>query len=413
MELEKMRQKLAQLSWMGYQRQDGRLGIRNRVLVIYTVKCAEYVAREIARCSGHPDVELAGFDGCTDNQYAVNLLISLIRHPNVGAVLAVGLGCEYIQPEWLADIAKKEGKAAFWMFIQKEGGSRKTIDKGLKWISGTLKELESTPRVPMGMKDLVIGAECGGSDYTSGLAGNVAVGRFFDLLVDLGGSAIFEEIVEAIGLGDMLVSRGRDERAKEEIQYAYDKMLDYCRSVRQYSISPGNFAGGLSTIEEKSMGAVIKSGSKPIEGVLKVCGKVPHSGLWLLDSVPDPYWMQFGITNPNDNEGLMDLVSCGAQIVILVTGRGNVVGSAVSPCVKITGNHATYRAMPDDMEFDASPLLRGLKSRDEIALELAAYMADVAGGMATKSEAMGHREFFIPYKYQDKEAGRCRLSSGM
>lgn len=117
-----------------------------------------------------------------------------------------------------------------------------------------LKQLEDTPRVEMGMKDLVIGAECGGSDYTSGLAGNAVVGRFYDKLVDLGGTAIFEEIVEAIGLGDLLESRGADENAKREIRSTYDKALEYCRSVRQYSVSPGNFAGGLSTIEEKAWG---------------------------------------------------------------------------------------------------------------------------------------------------------------
>ena len=195
----------------------------------------------------------------------------------------------------------------------------------------------------MSVKDLVIGAECGGSDYTSGLAGNVVVGRFYDWLTDQGGTAIFEEIVEAIGLDHLLLKRAASEQAAKELRYTYDKALEYCRSVRQYSVSPGNFAGGLSTIEEKSMGAVIKSGSRPIQGVIKVSCPAPHPGLWLLDSTPDPYWMQFGITNPNDNEGLMDLASCGAHIVFLVTGRGNVVGSAVAPASR---SPATVRLTP-------------------------------------------------------------------
>lgn len=282
------------LAWQGYGRQNGKKGIRNRVLVLYTVKCAEFVAQRIVAESGSPDVELVGFDGCTDNQYAVNLLISLIRHPNVGAVLAVGLGCEYVQPERLADIARREGKAAEWMFIQNEGGT-----------------------------------------------------------------AIFEEIVEAVGLDWLLLSRAASERARLELRHTYDKALEYCKSVRQYSVSPGNFAGGLSTIEEKSMGAVVKSGSRPIQGVLKVAEPPRRPGLWLLDSTPDPHWMQYGITNPNDNEGLMDLASCGAHIVFLVTGRGSVVGSAVAPCIKITGNGATYARMSGDMDFDASSVLRG------------------------------------------------------
>ena len=396
------RKRLEELSWMGYQRKDGRLGIRNRVLVIYTVKCAEFVAQKIVERADHLDVELIGFPGCTDNQYAVNMLISMIRHPNIGAVLAVGLGCEYIQPEWLADIATKEGKLSHWVFIQKEGGTQSTIEKGLAWVEWSLKQLQDTPRAEMRLKDLVIGAECGGSDYTSGLAGNAVVGRFYDKLVDLGGTAIFEEIVEAIGLRDMLVNRGKSEEVRQQLSYTYDKMLDYCKSVRQYSISPGNFAGGLTTIEEKSMGALVKSGSRPIQGVTKVAVPPTKPGLWLLDSTPDPYWMQFGITNPNDNEGLMDLISCGAHIVFLVTGRGSVVGSAVSPCIKITGNHATFERMAEDMEFDASPILTGEMSRDAMAEELAMHVAEIASGVLSKSEAMGHKEFYIPYKYQDK-----------
>lgn len=399
-------------SWMGYVRKNGAMGIRNKVLVIYTVECASFVAREIVRLAGDPETEVVGFSGCTDNEYAVRLLIALIRHPNVGAVLTIGLGCEYVQPEWLADIAGKEGKEAAWMFIQQEGGTRKTIEKGLAVVGLMRERLKDTKRKPMGIRDLIIGAECGGSDYTSGLAGNVVVGRFFDRLTDLGGTAIFEEIVEAIGLKEMLVGRAANERARQEIGDTYDKALEYCKSVRQYSVSPGNFAGGLSTIEEKSMGAVIKSGSRPIEGVLKVSVPPKHGGLWLLDSTPDPHFMQFGITNPNDNEGLMDLISCGAHIVFLVTGRGNVVGSAVAPCIKITGNHETFSRMEEDMDFDASPILYGGMSQKEMALDLAAYVAGTAGGTPTKSEVLGHKEFYIPYKYQEKEVAYKRACEG-
>lgn len=399
-------------SWMGYKRKDGRKGIRNRVLVIYTVKCAEHVARKIVDEVHHPEVELLGFDGCTDNQYAVNMLISLIRHPNVGAVLTVGLGCEYVQPEWLEKITLQEEKISSWIRIQDEGGTVPSIKKGVAWVREALKELENTPRVQMTLQDLVIGAECGGSDYTSGLAGNVVVGRLFDQLVKAGGTAIFEEIVEAVGLDWLLTSRAASETAKEEIQYTYDKALEYCKSVRQYSVSPGNFAGGLSTIEEKSMGAVIKSGSSPIEGVIKVSCPPKRHGLWLLDSTPDPYWMQFGITNPNDSEGLMDLISCGAHIVFLVTGRGNVVGSAVSPCIKITGNRETFRRMNGDMDFDASPVLYGECTQDEQADRLMDYVVQVAKGNLSKGEELGHREYFVPYKYQEKEVAfrKCEMT---
>ena len=394
-------------AWLGYARKNGKKGIRNRVLVVYTVKCAEHVARQIVAEARDGDVELVGFDGCTDNQYAVNQLISLIRHPNVGAVLAVGLGCEYTQPEWLAKIAADEGKPADWFFIQDAGGTAKAISRGVAWVRDALEALQQVPRVEMTFADLVIGAECGGSDYTSGLAGNIVVGRFFDRLVDAGGTAIFEEIVEAVGLDWFLTSRAVDVRVKAELQHTYDKALDYCRHARQYSISPGNFAGGLSTIEEKSMGAVVKSGTRPIQGVLKVSAFPSRPGLWLLDSTPDPYFMDFGITNPSDNEGLTDLTASGAHIVFLVTGRGNVVGNAIAPCVKVTGTAETYARMIDDMDFNAGTTLEGAETMDACAERLADMVADIAEGAPSKSEALGHREFHIIYKYQDK-AG-CRM----
>ena len=396
----KLSQELSDMRWSGYLRSDGSIGIRNKILVVYTVECAQFVAEEIARRSGDPETEVIGFSGCTDNAYAIHLLLSLIRHPNVGAVLAVGLGCEYTQPERLAQAAQAAGRFADWFFIQEVGGTLPSIEKGLACVSAMRIQLQNTPRTSMGLSDLIIGAECGGSDYTSGLAGNVAVGRFYDLLCDLGGTAIFEEIVEAVGLGEQLAARAATLSARDDILFTYHKALDYCKSVRQYSVSPGNFAGGLSTIEEKSMGAVIKSGSRPIQGVLKVGGHPPAHGLWLLDSTPDPYWMQFGITNPNDNEGLMDLISCGCHLTILVTGRGNVVGSAVAPVIKVTGNSSTYTHMSGDMDFDAGPVLCGEESPLELGTRLAAAVAAVAAGAQTKSEVLGHKEYFIPYKYR-------------
>ena len=143
---------LTEWSWQGYGRKHGAPGIRNRVLVIYTVKCSEFVARRIVEESRHSDVELVGFDGCTDNQYAVDLLISLIKHPNVGAVLTVGLGCEYIQPQWLADVAVKEGKEASWMFIKQGGGAEPTVTKRTAWVGEGPGRPKNTPRGRGGVK---------------------------------------------------------------------------------------------------------------------------------------------------------------------------------------------------------------------------------------------------------------------
>ena len=147
---------------------------------------------------------------------------------------------------------------------------------------------------------------------------------------------------------------------------------------------------------------MIKSGSRPINGVIKVSQQPPKKGLWLLDSTPDPYWMGFGYTNPNDNEGLMDLISCGAQLVFLVTGRGNVVGSAVAPVLKITGNSQTYHNMSGDMDFNAGPVLSGELTLEELCDQLCGQVAAVCAGGPVKAERLGHKEFFIPYKYQNK-----------
>lgn len=390
-------------AWKGYRRTDGRLGIRNKVLVVYTVACAAFVAKEIVRLADDSEVEVIGFEGCTDNAYAIRLLLALVRHPNVGGVLAVGLGCEYVQAERLAQAAQKAGRISGWMSIQTEGGTGRSIQKGLEAVGRIKASLKDAPMADMGWKDLVVGAECGGSDYTSGLAGNVIVGYFYDWLVSQGGTAVFEEIVEAVGLRSLLTGRAASPAAARELGAAYDKAMAYCKSVRQYSVSPGNFAGGLSTIEEKSMGAVIKSGSSPIQGVLKVAQQPKRSGLWLLDSTPDPYWMQFGITNPNDNEGLTDLISCGCHMVFLVTGRGNVVGSAVAPCIKVTGNEETYCRMEEDMDFNAGPLLTGARSPEEMTYALAELVKGIVSGELTKAERLGHKEYFIPYKYQEKK----------
>ena len=395
--------------WQGYLRPDSRLGVRNLVLVVYTVECASHVALEIGR--GEEDTHVIGFPGCYDNAYAIRLILALARHPNVGAVLAVGLGCEYVQPGKIAELARASGRPADSFFIQEQGGTAPSIARGKKIVREMLEHIRAhTPRVPMGLKDLVVGAECGGSDGTSGLAGNPVVGRFYDRLVDAGGTAIFEETVEMIGLRDIMTARAASREAAVEIGAAYDKAADYCQSVQQYSVAPGNFAGGLTTIEEKSMGAFAKGGARPIQGVIRVAQAPPRPGLWLLDTVPDPHFMQFGYTNPNDSEGLMDLLSTGAQMILFITGRGSVTGSPLAPVIKITGNTQTFERMKDDMDFNAGRILGGDLTLDGAAEEVESLLVRVAGGEKSRPEALGHREYFLMYKHQDTPslAGCCR-----
>jgi altronate hydrolase len=384
----------------GYLRADGRKGIRNLILVLYTVECASFVAHEIAR--GESDVHVIGFPGCYDNAYAIRMMLAFATHPNVGACLAVGLGCEYTQPHAIAEFAASSGRPSDAFYIQERGGTRSSIQYG-KEALGRLRQQRDAQIscVAMSLRDLVAGAECGGSDGTSGLAGNPVVGRFFDHLVEEGGTAIFEEVVEMIGLREQLVSRAVSAQVGAALQATYQKAEAYCRSVRQYSVSPGNFAGGITTIEEKSMGAFAKSGVQPIQGILRVSQAPPMPGLWLLDSVPDDHFMQFGYTNPNDTEGIMDLVSTGAQIVLFVTGRGSVIGSPIAPLIKITGNSNTFARMEEDIDFNAGRVLDGNLSLDAAAEELRELVVNVMAGQPTKPEALGHREYFVMYKHQN------------
>ena len=400
---------LSSAGWTGWLRPDGRKGIRNLVLVLYTVECAQHVAHLIA--AGEDDVHVVGFPGCYDNAYAIRLLLALARHPNVGAVLAVGLGCEYTQPEKIARVVRESGRPAEWFFIQQRGGTTKSVADGRDIVRRLREQIRAeTPRVPMTLADLTVGCECGGSDGTSGLAGNPVVGAFFDGLVDAGGRAVFEETVEMIGLRGHLLARAANAGAAQQLAAAYEKAVRYCREVRQYSVSPGNFAGGLTTIEEKSLGAFAKGGTRPIQGVIRVAEAPRGPGLWIMDSVPDAHFMQFGYTNPNDTEGLMDLISAGAQIVLFVTGRGSVIGSPIAPLVKITGNSATFRAMEEDMDFDAGRVLTGELTLAQAGRELADLIARVAAGEPSKPERLGHREYFIMYKHQETPplAAGCR-----
>jgi len=390
---------MPETTWEGYLRPDGRKGVRNLLLVIYTVQCAQFVAHRIAQ--DEADTHVIGFPGCYDNEYAIRLMLALARHPNVGGVLAVGLGCEYTQPARIAEMVRESGRPAEAFFIQEHGGTAESIDYGKKMLARLRQLSADVQRVAMSWSDLVVGCECGGSDGTSGLAGNPVVGRFYDWLVDHGGTAIFEETVEMIGLRNVLANRAANAKVRGDIEQTYDKAERYCRSVRQYSVSPGNFAGGLTTIEEKSLGAVAKSGSRNIQGVIRVAERPLHPGLWLMDSVPDETFMQFGYTNPNDTEGIMDLISAGAQVVLFVTGRGSVIGSPIAPLIKITGNSRTFQNMKGDIDFDAGRVLDGSSTLDQAAADLAALVAQTAAGAPTKPEALGHREYFIMYKHQD------------
>ncbi len=392
----------------GYLRQDGRKGIRNKLLVIYTVDCAAFVAEEIARFFKvrDLDVDWLGNRSCFDNTVMQRRILSYIAHPNVGAVLVVGHGCEYMQADALCNFAITQGKPADYLLQQTSGGTAKSITTGISKAWTLLHKLQAMEPIPFYWKDLTVGSQCGGSDFTSGLIGNHIVGNFFDYLIEAGGSCVFQEIAESIGLRDYMVNRGATEQAKHDIGAAYDKSESICKSCGQYSISPGNFDGGLTTIEEKSMGATIKSGSKPIQGVLKIGQQVPGPGLWQLDSMQDLNY-SIGFTNVSDASDLMDTISTGTLLNLLVTGRGHVQGTPIAPTIKITGNPKTYEALPDDIDVNGGKLLLGVCTQEEIEKELLELVQAVCAGKKTKAELLGHQECEMTFNYQITAKTAC------
>jgi altronate dehydratase large subunit len=380
-----------------YLRQDGRKGIRNYILVSYLVECAHHVAREIAYPYRARGTQLIGFSGCYPNGHSHKMMERLCTHPNVGGVLLVSLGCEGFNKGGLLETVRASGRPAKLVVIQDTGGTRKTIAEGQAWVEQTLRQLEQTPRAPMNIDELVVGTKCGGSDATSGLTANPAMGRAFDFLVEQGAACIFEETGELIGMERWMAERAATPELGQEIINTVAKAARYYAAMGHASFAPGNADGGLTTIEEKSLGAYAKSGQSSICGILKPGDHPIRGGLYLMDMIPDGD-VRWGFPNINDNTEVAELIACGSHVVLFSTGRGSVVGSAVSPIIKVCANPKTYKRMSDDMDVDAGRILEGRASLDEVGREVYERILAVANGEPTKSEALGHQEFQIIYK---------------
>ena len=390
----------------GFLRSDGRKGIRNCIVVAYLVECAHHVAREIVDSFRGQPVHLIGFGGCFPNAYADRMMNKLCTHPNVGGALLLSLGCESFNRHRLAEEVAKTGRPVTTVVIQQSGGTRKSIDAGRAWVEQALKEIAGVPRAPLGVNELVVGTVCGGSDATSGISANPAVGRAFDMLVQQGASTIFEETGEMIGLEDVMSARAVTPELGHELKASVEKAAYYYKVMGHASFAPGNADGGLTTIEEKSIGAYCKSGDSPISGLIKP-GDVPRrGGLYLLDVVPDGE-PRFGFPNINDNAEIAELIACGSHVILFTTGRGSVVGSAISPVVKICANPETYERMRDDMDINAGKILRLEASVDEVGEEIYRKVLEIASGIESCSESLGHQEFVLTYKSFDPIGPAC------
>ncbi len=390
----------------GFLRSDGRKGICNCIVVAYLVECAHHVAREIVDSFRGQPVHLIGFGGCYPNAYADRMMNMLCTHPNVGGALLLSLGCESFNRQRLAQNIEKTGRPVATVVIQQTGGTRKSIESGKEWVAQALRQIEAVPRMPLELNELVVGTVCGGSDATSGITANPAVGRAFDLLVEQGAATIFEETGEMIGLEDVMSSRAVTRELGEELKKSVEKAAYYYRVMGHASFAPGNAEGGLTTIEEKSIGAYCKSGASEISGLIKP-GDVPRKGgLYLLDVVPDGE-PRFGFPNINDNAEIAELIACGSHVILFTTGRGSVVGSAISPVIKVCANPETYDRMSDDMDVNAGRILRLEASVDEVGKEIYDKVLAIVSGVQSCSESLGHQEFVLTYKSFEPIGPHC------
>ena len=374
----------------GYLRANGEYGIRNHLLIIPTVICANQVSNRISQLVPGT-VAIPHQHGCSqigaDKERTFNTLAGTGINPNVGAVIVVSLGCEVIDPYQLADAIRVSGKPVEVVDIQSCGGSIKAIQQGTEIAKRLRAELDLQQKVEMPLSQLRIGVKCGGSDATSGMASNPALGVASDLLIAEGGTVVISETTEIIGAEHVMAARCSSPEVGEQLYTfieRFEKEINRMGAdMRGGNPSPGNIAGGLSTIEEKSLGCISKCGTSPMVGAFEYAESIPGTGLYFMDSPG------------NDIECVSGMAASGVHLVCFTTGRGTPTGGAVIPVIKITGNKRIAQLMADNMDVDVSAMLEGTISVTEAGEDIWREIVEVAAGKEVKAELLGHQEFSI------------------
>jgi altronate dehydratase large subunit len=372
----------------GFERSDGAVGVRNHLLVMAPMDCSIEPARKIA-AQVEGAVAVTQHHGCRNDPMVANALIGSGRNPNVAGLLLVGLGCESITCEVVAEGIRPTGKPVESLVIQEEGGTLRTQEKGVKILEKMAREVAELEREPFPLSELTLAVECGGSDATSGLAANPAVGVAADMLIDEGGTVMFGETQEMTGTEHVLARRAVDEDVAKAIYAMIERQEARMRGMGVDSryMSKGNVDGGLTTIEEKSLGAIRKGGTRPIQGVLRNDREaldVPsRPGLWLQDGTG---W---------DVPSVTHMVAAGAQVVAFTSGRGSTTGHAIAPVLKVTGNSTTYRNLVDNIDINAGTILDGSESLRSVGSRIFEAVVETASGRLTKAEALGYGEFIV------------------
>ncbi len=372
----------------GYERPDGSVGVRNHLLVIAPIDCSFEPAKRIA-AQVEGAVAVTQHHGCGLDEMVANTLVGVGRNPNVAGVLLVGLGCETLTSEILAEGIESTGKPVEVVVCQHEGGTLRAIERGVRILQRMAQEVAELRREPFPLSELILAVECGGSDATSGLAANPATGIAADMLIDEGGTVIISETQEMVGAQHLLARRAVSREVAEAIYEMIERQERRMRAMGIDSrfMSKGNIEGGLTTIEEKSLGAIRKGGTRPIQGVLenswRRLERPSRGGLWLQDGTG------------SDIPSMTHMVAAGAQIVAFTTGRGSTVGHAIAPVLKITGNPETYARMSDNMDIDASTILDGREPLRSVGERIFKAIIEVTSGRKTKAEALGYRGFAV------------------
>ncbi|WP_213818241.1 UxaA family hydrolase [Garciella nitratireducens] len=374
-----------------YKRSDGSYGIRNKILILSTVGCANETARMIANQVKGAEF-VSNTKGCGQIGNSLNImrrsLIGLILNPNVYGAIIVGLGCETMQPHKLyEEIKVKSDKSLEVITIQKEGGTVKTVAKGVKLAQKMVKDMSKQKREETDLSNIVLATNCGGSDATSGLAANPSLGYCSDLLVKEGGTVILGETTELIGTEHILARRVKDEQVREKllkiIRGLEEDFIHLGIDVRGANPTPGNMKGGLSTLEEKALGGISKGGSTTITEVVRY-GEVPTShGLVIMD------------TPGYDIESITGMAAGGAQVCIFTTGRGTPIGNPIIPVIKVTGNRHTYKNMKDHIDIDTSGVIHGGKGIQNCGEEIMEKLIHICNGHPTKAELYGFSEISV------------------
>lgn len=378
------------MQFWGYRRPDGRVGVRNHVLILPTITCATQTAQRVTELvSG--TVTFIHQHGCAqvgiDYDQTFRTYAGMGMNPNVYGVIVLGLGCETHQAHSVADEIAKCGKPVHTVSIQDNGGTLQTIAEVAKIAVKMVQDASMVQRELCDFSELIVGTECGGSDACSGISANPAVGRTSDLIVEQGGTAILAETTELIGAEHLLANRAANDQVAQKA-YAVIKMMEN-RSIkmgvdiRTGNPSPGNIKGGISSLEEKSLGAATKSGTTRLEEVIDYAQVPTKKGL---------VWMD---TPGHDIEQLTGMVAGGAQVVLFTSGRGTPTGSPIVPVIKISTNTPMFERMNENMDLDAGTIIDGQETVAEVGKRIMQEIQDVSNGKLTKAEILKQHDFGI------------------